>query len=137
MQDIVTKLRNRGINVSIVEKCLRFIPKDKLTDELIKEINQNKLEIINYLNVKMTKENMTLDDFANADMAIKVYSEVLGKEIYFVSNERIADKIKDEGLVSYLPDELKNIIKDRPKAEQLIKINIAKEIFGLNQIQNG
>ena len=114
---IITELHQAGISFSIVDKKLRFTPQKRLTAELVEHIKENKTEIANYL--KEDQENFV----------IKVHSEVLGREVYFASNQRIKDKVESEGLATYLPHELEHLVKIKPNPEELNKINLIKEIF--------
>ena len=81
----------------------------------------------------ITKEQivkMPLKEFNSSNLAVKVYSEVLGREIWFVSNEKIRDKVAtSEGLATYLPHELMHFVKIGATPEELKKIHMVKEIF--------
>ena len=119
---IITELQQAGISFSIVDNKLRFTPQKRLTAELVENIKENKTEIVNYL--KEDQENFV----------IKVHSEVLGKGIYFVSNKGKKDQIESEGLATYLPHEIKHLIRIKPNQEQLKKINLIKETFPGSEI---
>jgi len=73
-------------------------------------------------------ENLSLEEFKERKLAIRIKSEVLnGEEFYLVSNDEIRDRLKREGFVSYLPDEISAL---REKSHEMIrKIHETKKIF--------
>lgn len=73
--------------------------------------------------------SMPLDEFTKNKLAIKVFSKLLGEEIWIVSNEEMKNKVADEGLPIYLPLELEHLIKIRAEPEELKKIHLAKTVF--------
>lgn len=78
--------------------------------------------------------NKTLKEFSENNLAIKVYSEVLKKEISFVSNEEMKNQLKEGELVTYLPHELEHLVKLRATPEEINKIHMIKEIFPKSEI---
>jgi len=60
--------------------------------------------------------------------AIKIRSEILGKDIWLVSDEEMMKEI-DDTLVSYLPREIKHLVKLRATPEEVKKVHMIKEIF--------
>ena len=58
---------------------------------------------------------------------VKIRSEVLGEDIFLVSNEATREHLKAEGLVCYLPEEIPNL-RGLSK-EMLRKVNECKKVF--------
>lgn len=71
----------------------------------------------------------SIDAFAGANMAIKIYSEILQENLFFVSNERLKNQVKGDGLVIYLPHELKNIIMLKLQPEDMKRLHFVKQVF--------
>lgn len=74
--------------------------------------------------------NMTLSEFEKANMAIRMRSELLKEDIYLASNEGTKEKLRNKGLVVYLPSELRVIIRGGIKGNDLRKAHLAKKLFG-------
>lgn len=136
---IIEALKAAGLLITLEGKNIRVKPKDprakialSTIELLIKELKANKLAVTQYLCDKV--ENMTLQDFSRANLAVKIHSEVLGKEVYFVSNEKMRGQVKDEGLVTYLPHELEHIIRIKPGTRELRTIHLVKETFPESQM---
>lgn len=129
MENILTKLQQTGVTISIVNNNLRFAPKDKITPELVEEIKKNKAEIVDYLKDVELVQNMPLDTFAGANLVLKVASKVLGEDILFVSSDETAKKLKDEGFIVYTAQELKTIVRLNPSPETLKAIHEVKNVF--------
>lgn len=74
---------------------------------------------------------IALTEFARRDIAVEIYSEVLGCNIWFCSNDKIATQIRkdSQGQVCYTVEELRHLISLNPGPESLIKIHEAKRIF--------
>lgn len=105
--------------------------------ESSEDVEQKKVALNESTKATVNKEQvegMTLEAFVKANLAVKVYSEVLGKKIYFVSNKRMKNLVKDEGLVIYLPHELEHLIRLKPGPEELGMIHQIKEVFPESQI---
>jgi len=60
--------------------------------------------------------------------AIKIHSEILGKDIWLVTDEEMEKDLND-ALVAYLPPEIKHIVKLRATPEEVKKIHMIKETF--------
>lgn len=75
--------------------------------------------------------SLTYGQFSHTRLAVKIFSEFLGSEIYLISDPTLADQV--EG-VAYTPDEitklmhLLNRLKPHYK-ERLQKLHDAKKIF--------
>lgn len=118
---------SRGLIVKVVDGKLRLSPADLVTEDIVEIMKQHKAEIID--EVRQSVENMTLDEFADAGRAVKVFSEVLGEDIYLCSDENAMMMVHAEGLVAYLPDELMSIHQAHPKREELMQIHEVKKSF--------
>lgn len=127
--EILNKLHEMGITISMVDNNLRFVPKDKITPELIEEINKHKTEIAASLKDAKLLQNMPLETFIKTDLVVRVASNVLGEDILFVSDSEIAEGLKAEGFVIYTADELKAIVKLNPDPETLKVIHEVKNVF--------
>lgn len=71
---------------------------------------------------------MRLADFGSRDIAIEIYSEVLGCKLWLCSNDKMAEKIEKEapGQVCYIAEELRHLISHRPSHESLRMIHEVK-----------
>lgn len=119
--------KSRGLLVKVVDGKLRLSPADLVTEDIVEIMKQHKAEIID--EVRQSVENMTLDEFADAGRAVKVFSEILEEDIYLCSDEDAQEMIQAEGLVAYLPDELMAIHQARPGSEALKLIHEVKKSF--------
>lgn len=135
MSRIMEKLNAAGITVSLVDGKLRATPKGKLTPGLVEEIKQNKTEIVSCLREFGQVNNMTLRKFARQNLAVKIYSGLLGKAFWLVSNGMVKDKMQNKGLVTYLPHELTYLMGMKPTQEQIEKIHRLKELFPGSEIR--
>ena len=73
--------------------------------------------------------SMELTEFAKRNLAIQVYSELLGQQMCFVSNQEIRKKVAKEGLPTYLPHELEHLITVKATSDEIKKIHMIKELF--------
>jgi hypothetical protein len=82
---------------------------------------------------------LTLTEFGKRDLGIEVYSRVLGCEIWFCSNEKMAAKIRSEipGAVTYTANELINLIKLNFTPEDIERIHAAKVLFSGSRVIEG
>jgi len=135
MSRIIEKLNAAGITVSVADGKLRLTPKEKLTPELVEEIKQNKAEIVGYLKEFGQVDNMTLKKFARKNLAVKIYSGLLGKAFWLVSNGKVQNQVKNKGLVTYLPHELAYLMRMKPNQDDLGKIHLLKEVFPGSEIK--
>jgi hypothetical protein len=81
-------------------------------------------------------ETMSLDAFSKSNLAVKIWSDLLGEEVYFCSDEKMVDKIKGEGLVCYLPHELKYLVAVKPTKDVVRKVHEIKALFGGSEISD-
>lgn len=79
---------------------------------------------------------MLLEQFAKRNMALEIYSEILGCELWLCSNEKMANQIKndDPNAIIYTVDEIMNLIKLKPNPEELRRIHDVKEGFKNSKI---
>ena len=68
------------------------------------------------------------EDKSNKHFAIKIHSELLGKDIWFVSDEEMEKELTD-GLVTYLPPEIKHLVKLKATPDEVKKIHMIKKTF--------
>jgi hypothetical protein len=130
--------KSRGLLVKVVDGKLRVSPADLVTEDIVEFMKAHKVEII--AEVRQSVENMTLEEFADAGRAVKVFSEILGEDIYLCSDENAMKMVHAEGLVAYLPDELMAIHQAHPSSEALKLIHEVKKSFNgrvRNDIQRG
>ena len=78
--------------------------------------------------------SMTLVEFTKKNLAIKVYSEVLGELVWMVSNEKLIHQVKDDGSVTYLPSELEYLLNLKATPDDIKKIHAIKESFSGSKI---
>ncbi len=74
---------------------------------------------------------LKLSELAKRDIAIRIYSEVLGCEIWLCGTEQMASQIKqdDPEAVIYTVGELRRLYRLNPDPESLRSIHNAKAIF--------
>jgi hypothetical protein len=79
---------------------------------------------------------LRLPELAKRNIALKIYSEVLGCEVWLSSNEQMASPVKgdDPVAVTYTVDELRNLYKLQPSPEELRAIHDTKDIFEGSEI---
>ena len=74
--------------------------------------------------------NLSLSEFQQGNYVVKVKSQLLGEDIYFVSNEKLFDRVPD-GFVVYTARELKalrGVTKEHLKKVHRIKRTFDGEI---------
>jgi len=67
---------------------------------------------------------------------LKIYSQVLGENIYFAPTDAVAEKLKHEGLPIYSAKELEHLARKGLKAEELKAIHETKKVFPGSKIVN-
>ncbi len=74
---------------------------------------------------------MQLEKFAKRNMALDIYSEILGCTIWLCSNQEMVKQVKtdDPEAITYTVDEIMNLIRLTPDPEELRRIHNAKEVF--------
>lgn len=80
--------------------------------------------------------SLELSGFAKRNMAIEIYSEILDSNVWFCSNNEMALQIKndDPKAITYTANELMELIKLQPNADEIIRINSAKKLFANSRI---
>lgn len=80
--------------------------------------------------------NMRLSKLSRRIIAIKIYSDVLGCEIWLCGNEQIAAQLRqdDPQTVVYTADELRKLNKLQPSPEDLRAIHNTKDVFEESRI---
>lgn len=106
-------------------------------DKLDELIEQEKKE-----ETPTTLENIpgiTLAEFARRNMAVEIYSELLGCNIWLCSNKEMAAQVKkdDPETVTYTTHELRELVKLNPDPEGLKKIHDAKRVFPGSTLKEG
>ena len=79
---------------------------------------------------------MRLSQFAKRSIAIQIYSEILGCELWLCSNEEMASQIKqdDPEAVIYTIAELKQLVMLNPDPESLKSIHNTKAVFSKSRL---
>jgi len=87
-------------------------------------------ERIKHLELKKPEE-LTLKEFAEAELCLLVYSETLKSNLWFCSTENLAKRIKEKNphQATYTASELKRVIYLRNNKRIIAIINEIKEIF--------
>ena len=80
--------------------------------------------------------NISLTDFRKRNMGVLVYSKYLDDEVWFCSNQKIANKIisDDPDSTTYTVDELINILSNKTDMNSLKLIHEAKKCFKNSQV---
>jgi len=86
--------------------------------------------------LKKAVADLSLEEFKARNIAVRIQSEVLGENLWLVSNEETREHLKAEGLVCYLADEIQNL---RGLSKKMLrKIHEVKKVFEKSQvIQSG
>jgi hypothetical protein len=79
---------------------------------------------------------LTLDEFAKRNIAIEMFSEILGSNVWLCSNEEMANQIKRDipDAVCYTSDELRDLLNLYPTPEDIRKLNLVKGQFNNSKI---
>jgi len=74
---------------------------------------------------------MKISELARRDIALEIFSEVLGCEIWFCSDEEIADQIQndDPEAIVYTASELIELFNIDPKEDLVKAIHYSKTVF--------
>lgn len=101
----------------------------------------NYLEIVDRVLEKQKEEKakpkktdislLRLSELAKRNIAIRIYSEVLGCEIWICGNEQMAAQLMqdDPEVAVYTANELRRLMSLNPDPKGLMNIHIAKTIF--------
>lgn len=87
--------------------------------------------------LKKEVEQLKLSEFARRDMAVEIYSEVLGCNLWLCSNDEMAAQIKEDvpRAVCYTCEELRQLVSLNPDPESLKKIHDAKAFMPNSKIK--
>ena len=101
---------------------------------IVKEIEQRQLEKIEAEKKPISLDSINrieLSEFKRRSIGVQIYSEVLNENIWFCSDNEIADQIQNDapGAVCYTADELSKLIDLDPSKEFLEKIHNTKSVF--------
>lgn len=82
---------------------------------------------------------LTLSQLAKRNMAIEIYSEILGCEIWVCSNEKIETQVKEDDpeAVCYTASEMIKLLRLNPTPEDIKRIHEAKSVFNGSRISGG
>ena len=84
-------------------------------------------------------EKLKLSEFERRDIAVEIYSEVLGCTVWLCSNQEMAAQVKkdDPEAITYTTHELRELVKLNPGSEDLKKIHDAKRVFPGSTLKEG
>lgn len=79
---------------------------------------------------------LNLSGFYKRNIALKIYSEVLGCEIWLSGNGEMGAQLKqdDAGAVVYTANEIRRLMTLNPSSQGLRNVHIAKTIFTRSKI---
>jgi len=82
--------------------------------------------------------NIKFSELESHNLGIKIYSDIVGSEVWLCTNDSIAFQVKhdDPGSVIYTLDELKRLIQDKVSSDDLKKIHDAKTVFSNSKIKS-
>ncbi len=103
------------------------------------------LEIIDRILEKQIKEEATpqgdisllrLSELAKRNMGIKIFSEILGCDIWLCSNEQMALSVRQDNpeTVTYTVKEMREILRLRPTPDDIKHIHNAKNVLNGSKI---
>jgi hypothetical protein len=107
------------------------------------------LEIIDRVLEKQRKEQaapqkadislLRLSELARRNIAIKIYSDILGCEFWLCSNADMVAQVKqdDPGAAIYTVDEMRKLIRLNPDRESLTGIHNIKSVFENSRLIEG
>jgi len=80
--------------------------------------------------------NISLAEFRKRNMGVPVYSKHLKEKVWFCSNDKIANQIKNDDIysVTYTVDELVNILHLQTDIQSLKSIHDAKKCFRNSEV---
>lgn len=104
--------------------------KEELKREFEARIKAKKGELASPLTLDQILQ-LKLSELSRRNIALKIYSEVLGCEIWLCGNEQMAKQLKedDPGAVIYTANEMKRLLSLNPDPKGLMNIHTAKTIF--------
>ena len=108
----------------------------RLLDRLHKKIEEQKNQTLSPDPEAITQ--ITLAEFALRNIAVEIYSEVLGCVLWLCSDEEMKSQVMRDapGQVCYTVRELRNLLKLDPPPEDIKKIHECKKIFSNSTIRS-
>jgi len=98
-------------------------------------------EKVKTLQARLNKEveKLKLSEFERRDIAVEIYSEVLGCTVWLCSNKEMAAQVKkdDPEAITCTTHELRELVKLNPGSEDLKKIHDAKRVFPGSTLKEG
>jgi hypothetical protein len=73
------------------------------------------------------------NDMQQRHFAVRIYSELLGEDLWLLSDEKMREYL-DDALEVYLPGEIKHLSEIEPSSDHLRKIHECKKIFSSSKI---
>jgi hypothetical protein len=96
-------------------------------EPLAKEIISRKPEVLEHLRAQAIA-SMSLEQFRKGFLAVRVWSKVLNRHLWFVSHPRAAHELGVKGLY-FTGQELAELLRINPTPKDLLQIVEAKETF--------
>lgn len=80
--------------------------------------------------------SMRLSELSRRNIALRIYSEVLGCEIWVCGNGEMTAQLKqdDTGAVVYTANEMRKLMSLKPDSQGLRNVHIAKTVFPESKI---
>lgn len=138
---LVSELKNHGYDIYLEGENLRYKfhsliepPKERIA-VLLDSLKRNKLEVISYLRAKESPNKatssydagvMSLNEFGEAEITLKIWSEVLNEMIYFVSSDVVINNNPLDA-VAYTAQELTAMLGMEP--EEVRAAHTIKALF--------
>ncbi|MGE5445121.1 MAG: hypothetical protein ACM3SR_11065 [Ignavibacteriales bacterium] len=103
---------------------------NKREERPITEKPQSNLKPDTMLNLESILQ-LRLSELSKRNRAIKIYSEVLGCEIWLCGTEQMVTQLRqdDPEVITYTAGELKRLMSLNPDPKGLMNIHIAKSVF--------
>ncbi len=137
--ETVNKLHALGYSVTFSEDQIRYshrgdsVPDHAQAKELLSALLDQKDEIRRQVAIGT---ELTLEGFKNSRLAMRIYSEVLNREIWLVPTEAEGKKLIGSELW-FSAEELGQLLKLRIRPEDLKRLVAIKEIFKGSKIIEG
>jgi len=137
-QELLSDLTKRDVVFTLDGEQLRVdAPRGLITEDLRRKLEDHKAELVDLIRQRcppalpdeVTVAAMTLDEFAAAGLTVRVWSNVLGCEVLFVSDDVPDAELEGTDLPIYRTDELRKLELLRPRPRDLRRIHDVKTIF--------
>lgn len=128
-EEILNQLIERGVAFRVAGDRLRIeAPQGVLTEELQRTLREHKTALLTLVQAKAVAD-MTLDEFAQAGLTVRVWSEVLGSHVLFASDNAPDPAPTDSDLPVYRASELRKLALLDPEPQALRCLHEVKTIF--------